>query len=123
MRGRKVGLLTYWRTLIGSAFLLAQLTLVLWTRMQPVSFPTWAPNDYFLQFRIGVKDGKRALSDAEIYGRYHLRASGLIECSPAFLLGIVESRERELSVNDPRAVTVTYQLNGHAPETWRWPAR
>ena len=109
------------RTGVGVIFLVVQLGMVLWARLQPSGWPQWAPNDSFIDYQIRVSFPSYELTSNEIRSRYDVPASGTIEDWPALVEGIIESRERGLNEQQPHEVTFIYRLNGHEQQQiWKW---
>jgi hypothetical protein len=105
---------------IGIAVLAVQVGLVAYEHLGPTRYFAWAPNDYVVQYRLtATVDGHR-LSDAGVRSRYHLAPHGIWYFPAQHLVDDVQQYERTYGARDRVRVTLTYRLNGHAEQTWRW---
>ena len=105
---------------IGIAVLAVQVGLVAYEHLGPTRYFAWAPNDYVVQYRLtATVDGHR-LSAAGVRSRYHLAPHGIWYFPAQHLVDDVQQYERTYGSDDRVRVTLTYRLNGHAQQTWRW---
>jgi len=105
---------------IGIAVLAVQVGLVAYEHLGPTRYFAWAPNDYVVQYRLtATVDGHR-LSAAGVRSRYHLAPHGIWYFPAQHLVDDVQQYERTYGSRDRVRVTLTYRLNGHAQQTWRW---
>ena len=105
---------------IGIAVLAVQVALVAYEHLGLTRYFAWAPNDYVVQYRLtATVDGDR-LSAAGVRGRYHLAPHGIWYFPAQHLVDDVQQYERTYGARDRVRVTLTYRLNGHAQQTWRW---
>jgi hypothetical protein len=105
---------------IGTAVLAVQVGLVAYEHLGPTRYFAWAPNDSVVQYRLtATVDGHR-LSAAGVRGRYHLAPHGIWYFPAQHLVDDVQQYERTYGSRDRVRVTLTYRLNGHAQQAWRW---
>jgi hypothetical protein len=105
---------------IGIVVLALQVGLVAYEHLGPTRYFAWAPNDYVVQYQLtATVDGHR-LSAAGVRGRYHLAPHGVWYFPAQHLVDDVQQYERTYGSRDRVQVTLTYRLNGHARQTWRW---
>ena len=110
------------RSLIGLAFLLAQLFSVVYAQFGPSRYFCWVPNDYMVSYRLEVNINGRLLSSKEITGRYHvLKSSGVYQNVVKHLKNIVQQYETTYGRNDHAQVLLKYSTNGHQEKQWKWP--
>jgi hypothetical protein len=107
------------RTLIGVAFLAAQLGSVIYAQMGPRRYFCWAPNDYMTDYRLTVAVDGRMLSDKDIARRYHLDAAGLYENVAQHIIDVVTQYERTHGRARPATVVLRYRTNGREEHEWR----
>jgi hypothetical protein len=105
---------------IGIAVLAMQVGMVAYEHLGPTRYFAWAPNDYVVQYRLtATVDGHR-LSAAGVRGRYRVAPHGIWYFPAQHLVDDVQQYERTYGSHDRVRVTLTYRLNGHARQTWRW---
>jgi hypothetical protein len=104
----------------GLAVLACQLCLVAYEHLGPTRYFAWAPNDYVVQYRLHASVDGHPLSAAQVRGRYHLPAHGLWYFPAQHIIDDVQQLERTYGAHDRVRVTLTYRLNGHPQQTWRW---
>lgn len=106
------------------ALLLAQLGWVLFTHLAGVNASrlfVWAPNDYATQYACEARVNGRLLTEEEFGERYRMpMRTALLEDRPQTLAHYLRRREQLHAGADRVQLTLRYQLNGHAPQVWRW---
>jgi len=105
---------------IGIALLAVQVGLVAYEHLGPTRYFAWAPNDYVVQYRLTATVDGHHLSPAGVRSRYHLAPHGIWYFPAQHLVDDVQQYERTYGSRDRVRVTLTYRLNGHAQQTWRW---
>ena len=105
---------------IGIAVLAVQVGLVAYEHLGPTRYFAWAPNDYVVQYRLTATVDGHHLSAAGVRSRYHLAPHGIWYFPAQHLVDDVQQYERTYGSGDHVRVTLTYRLNGHAQQTWRW---
>lgn len=116
MRWRGLG----WRYQLGIALLLAQLGAVAYARFVPTRYFAWAPNDYAVEYRIAATVDGRALTPQQVQARYRLDSQGLYEFPPQMLIDDLRGYERQYGERDHVRLRLTYRLDGHDLEHWRY---
>ena len=109
------------RQLVGAAFLLFQVTMMVRARFDADRYFCWAPHDAQNEYEIvAIIDG-RPLDDIETFQRYRVPKVGVDPRAIEHIKDVV--RERERRAQKPAHVTVRYHTNGGAPQRWEWPER
>ena len=113
------------RSSIAVAFLLLQVASIIYARLTPRRYFSWAPNDYVVEYHVDIKVHGKPLSPDEVRARYHIEPGGSwweVEYPAEHLIDNFEQYEKTYGRNDGAEVLVTWKYNGH-PElrTWQWP--
>lgn len=110
------------RSLIGVAFLIAQLFSVIRAQFGPSRYFCWAPNDYMVSYRLQVNIKGQLLTSDQITRRYRgLKSSGVYQNVVKHLENIVQQYETTYGRNDDAQVLLKYSTNGGPEKEWRWP--
>lgn len=109
------------RTAIGIAFLLWQLGMIGYARFVPTRYFCWAPYDTQTAYELTVTIDGRELSPQEIRARYRRPAKGRDNRSPNHVMDVVRQYEQTYGRGDNGQVLMTYTVNGHPEEQWKWP--
>ena len=105
---------------IGAGVLAMQIALVAYEHLGPTRYFAWAPNDYVVQYRLAATVDGHRLSPDGVRARYHLAPHGVWYFPAQHLVDDVQQYERTYGSHDRVRVKLTYRLNGHAQQTWRW---
>ncbi len=108
-------------TLVGGAFLLAQLGWMLYEQTRRTRYFCWAPNDYVLDYQLDVRIAGRSLSDEEVRNRYSWPRVGRFENVPQHLIDIVQQYERTYGLSDHAEVLLMYRVNNGPQQEWHLP--
>lgn len=103
---------------IGIALLLFQLGAIVYARFVPSRYFCWAPFDMQTNYQLRVSVNGRELSAPEIARRYKRGQKGTDNRSYHHLIDIIEQTEERYHPHDRVDVTMTYSINGKAPEEW-----
>ena len=109
------------RDLIGIAFLLFQLSMVLYARFVPSRYFCWAPNDYMVEYSLQVTIGGHQLNPQQTFRRYRLPEDGY-QAPVQHIIDIVQQYEQTYGNNDHARIVMRYRVNGREEKEWRWPA-
>jgi hypothetical protein len=110
------------RNLAAAIFLALQLCLVVHAQFTPRRYFCWAPNDYANTFSLDVKIRERELNPTQALARYHLENRKASYENPAtHIIDTVRQYEETYGRDDHAEVVLRWSLNGHEPQTWRWP--
>lgn len=110
------------RNLAAAFFLALQLCLVVHAQFTPRRYFCWAPNDYANTFWLEVKINGHELTRGQALARYHLEDRKYSYENPAtHIMDTVRQYEKTYGRDDHADVVLRWSLNGHDPQTWRWP--
>ena len=109
------------RTANGTIFLIWQLGMIAYARFVPTRYFCWAPCDTQTAYELKVSIEDRELSPQEIRARYRRPAKGRDNRSPHHVMDIVRQYEETYGRGDDARVVMTYSVNGHPEEQWKWP--
>lgn len=110
------------RNLAAAIFLALQLCLVVHAQFTPWRYFCWAPNDYANTFSLDVNIGGHQLTPSQALARYHLENRKSSYENPAtHIMDTVRQYEKTYGRDDHAEVVLRWTLNGHEPQTWRWP--
>ena len=98
-----------------------QLAGVVYARLVPTRYLSWAPYDQISFFDIEVDVRGKRLTPDEIEARYRLPASGRENRSIHHVLDAVALYEGTYGAADSAAVRIRYTVNGGAEESWTYP--
>lgn len=124
----------YTRAAIGVAVLSLQALAIGQQHFGPTRYFAWAPNDYIVQYEIKVNVGGQDLTSTQIGNRYRhlynpstssagkLALTGVFESPPQHLIDELRQYEETYGRSDHAQVTLTYNLDGRAAETWKYPS-
>jgi hypothetical protein len=109
------------RKLVGAVYLLLQVGSLIYGRLAPSRFFTWAVFEDVTQYNIHVTIGERLLTPAEISERYHIDAAGVYENPTQDIVYIVRQYEETYGREDHSRVVLTYCADGNRTIEWKWP--
>lgn len=109
------------RTAAACAFLLWQLGMIGYARIDPGRYFTWSPHDVVWNFELEVELGGRVLDHDAAVARYGLRRYRRHEHAVEHVKRAVRQYESTYGAGDGARVRLTYDKNGHDPEVWTWP--
>jgi|SRR5215471_5174073 len=108
--------------LAAASFLSLQLCLVVYAQFTPHRYFCWAPNDYANTYSLNVKIHGEELTADQALARYHLQDHNASYENPAtHIIDTVRQYEKTYGWDDHADVVLRWSLNGHSPQTWRWP--
>src|SRR5438045_282056 len=112
------------RSLIGAAFLLAQLFSVVHAQFGNSRYFCWAPNDSMVSYRLEVKINGRVLGPEDIIQRYRgPRLSGVYQNAVQNLKDYLQQYETTYGRDDHAQILMRYSVNGRPDKEWRWPSQ
>lgn len=109
------------RIAIGSLFLIWQLGMIAYARFVPTRYFCWAPYDTQTAYSLSVTISGRELTPDEIRARYRRPARGRDNRSPNHVMDVVQQYEETYGRGDGAQVVMSYSVNGHPEEQWKWP--
>jgi hypothetical protein len=109
------------RTILATTYLLLQIVMLVYARIEPDAYFHWAPFDTQSEYRISVKIDGRVLSSEEVSQRYQEPSQGIDFHSIEHLLQLVRQYESTYGKKDKAIVMVRYRINGGAMKHWLWP--
>jgi hypothetical protein len=98
-----------------------QLAGVVYARLVPTRYLSWAPYDQISFFEIEVDVRGTRLSPEEVQGRYRLPASGRENRSIHHVLNAVSLYEQTYGAGDSAAIRIRYTVNRGEEEVWTYP--
>ena len=102
-------------------FFALQLAGVVYARVVPTRYLSWAPYDQISFYEIEVDVRGTHLSPAEVEARYRLPASGRENRSIHHVLNAVALYERTYGAGDSAAIRIRYTVNRSEEEVWTYP--
>ena len=102
-------------------FFAIQLAGVVYARLVPTRYLSWAPYDQISFFEIEVDLRGKRLSPGEVEQRYRLPASGRENRSIHHVLDAVALYEQTYGASDSAAIRIRYVVNRGAEEVWTYP--
>lgn len=109
------------RTGLACAFLLWQLGMIGYARVDPGRYFTWSPHDVVWNYDIEVRLGERELDHDQAVARYRLRRYRRHEHAVEHVKRAIRQYESTYGAGDGARVRLVYDKNGHDRETWTWP--
>ena len=109
------------RRLLLLLFFAIQLAGVVYARLVPTRYLSWAPYDQISFFQIEVDVRGTRLTPGEVQSRYRLPASGRENRSIHHVLDAVALYEQTYGAGDSAAVRVRYTVNRGEEELWTYP--
>lgn len=114
---------TDFRSLVGAAFLAAQVLLVILTQFDDASYFSWAPHTTQIQYELEVQVNGRKLSRDETRWRFGLSNYGWEAHALQNLKDVLIQHGRTYGRADRTEVTLRYRVNGGELQVWRLPER
>ena len=102
-------------------FFAIQLVGLVYARLLPTRYLSWAPYDQISFFEIEVDVHGARLSPEEVQKRYRLPASGRENRSIHHVLNAVALYEQTYGAGDSAAIRIRYTVNRGAEEVWTYP--
>jgi hypothetical protein len=109
------------RRLIGTIFLLAQLSMIVRGQFGSARWYCWAPNDYAVWYRIEARVNGVPLSPAQVDQRYQIDAERIYQNPAQNLKDTIQQRETTYGRNDHAEVRLLLRPNGGELQEWKWP--
>lgn len=109
------------RTIAAVLFLAFQLGMIVYARFDAGRYYCWAPHDEHARYEIQIEIDGDSLEPSEIQERYRIRARSVDPRAIEHIQRIVRHYEQLHGIDDHAQVTVTYEINGGASQTWSWP--
>ena len=109
------------RRLFLLVFFAIQLAGVVYARLVPTRYLSWAPYDQVSFFEIEVDVRGKRLTPVEVRARYRLPASGRENRSIHHVLDAVALYEQTYGAGDSAAVRIRYTVNRGEEEVWTYP--
>lgn len=102
-------------------FFAIQLAGVVYARLVPTRYLSWAPYDQISFFEIEVDVRGTRLSPEEVEARYRLPASGRENRSIHHVLKAVALYEQTYGVGDSASIRIRFTVNRGEAELWTYP--
>ena len=102
-------------------FFAIQLVGIVYARLLPTRYLSWAPYDQISFFEIEVDVRGKRLTPGEVQARYRLPASGRENRSIHHVLDAVALYEQTYGAGDSAAVRIRYTVNRGAEDVWTYP--
>ncbi|WP_439152863.1 hypothetical protein [Winogradskyella sp.] len=104
---------------IGIAFLLIQLSSIIYARFIPERFFCWAPYDEHSYYEINVTINGKRLSEYDVQNRYRYTSKGWEPRCMYNVFSIVKQYEETYGMDDNASVEIVYSTNGHKEKRWK----
>ncbi|MBR9844772.1 MAG: hypothetical protein GYB35_01050 [Algicola sp.] len=108
------------RVFIGILFLLLQVGSVIYARFIPERFFCWAPYDTHVKFEVFVTIDGKTLSPEDTEARYKYKMKGWEQRSIDNIFSLISQYENTYGKADNAKVLMTYSINGHEEQEWRF---
>lgn len=108
------------RFFIGILFLLLQVGSVIYARFIPERFFCWAPYDTHVKFEVFVTIDGETLSPEDTEARYKYKMKGWEQRSIDNIFSLISQYENTYGKADHAQVLMTYSINGHEEQEWRF---
>ncbi|WCO02010.1 hypothetical protein [Psychroserpens ponticola] len=108
------------RVFIGILFLLLQVGSMTYARFIPERFFCWAPYDTHVKFEVFVTIDGNTLNPEDTEARYKYKMKGWEQRSIDNIFSLISQYERTYGKVDNAKVLMTYSINGHEEQEWRF---
>ncbi|MFK7935002.1 MAG: hypothetical protein AB8G22_15940 [Saprospiraceae bacterium] len=107
--------------LIGGLYLMIQLFSSIYICFTPTKFFFWAPHTTQVSYQLSAEVNGKDLSNRALIQRYNLRKKGWEAHAIENVKQQIIFHEQYIGFNDSVNLTLTYSVNGKAPQKWHYP--
>lgn len=109
------------REIILVLFFGLQVVGIVYSRLVPERYFSWAPYDQLSVYSIQVEINGEKLTSSEINSRYNLPATGKENRAISNLIGVIREYELRYGLIENAKVELSYRTNSKPEEIWKWP--